>query len=447
MNIKKPSVAGMFYSKNKEELQNQIEYFKNVNKNTYEYKTRAVIVPHAGLIYSGRLAFEGISQIDRNIKNIFIFGPSHHMAFNGIAITSFDAWETPLGSININRDICIELQNIFNANINDKAFAPEHSIEVELPIIQSIFDDVKIIPILVGNEDVNKIKEIINYYYPNKQNAFIISSDLSHFFTDKEAKKIDGKTARLIESGTKYAILSEQACGHTGITGLINFANQNNFSLIRIDQTNSAEISNDPSSVVGYGAWFLFEGTKNDFLKQYYSKFIIDLCKKTLLSAFGEQTQFPVYPQIFNQFGACFVTLEEDQQLRGCIGSIIAYRPLIEDITEHTKDAAFNDSRFMPLEQNELQHLEYSVSLLSTPTKVFFENEQDLLNKIVQNKDGIIIKDKGKTGVYLPVVWEQFQKKQDFLNSLKVKAGFTEDYFSNTLEAYKFEATSIKEEK
>lgn len=447
MRIKKPSVAGMFYSKNKEELQNQIEYFKNINKNTYEYKTRAVIVPHAGLIYSGRLAYEGISQIDRNIKNIFIFGPSHHVAFEGVAITSFDAWETPLGSIEINKDICIELHNIFNANINDEAFAPEHSIEVELPIIQYIFNNIKIIPILVGNEDVNKIKEIINYYYPNKQNAFIISSDLSHFFTDKEAKKIDEKTARLIESGINYEILSEQACGHIGITGLINFANQNNFSLIRIDQTNSAEISNDLSSVVGYGTWFLFEGTKNDFLKQYYSKFIIDLCKNTLLSAFGKKITSSAYPQIFNQFGACFVTLEENKQLRGCIGSIIAYRPLIEEIIDHTKDAAFNDDRFMPLEQNELQHLEYSVSLLSTPTKVFFENEQDLLNKIIQNKDGIIIKDKGKTGVYLPVVWEQFQNKQDFLNSLKVKAGFTKDYFSNTLEAYKFEATSIKEEK
>ena len=72
MNIKKPSVAGMFYSKNKEQLQSQIEYFKNINKNTYEYKSRAVIVPHAGLMYSGRLAFEGISQIDKDVKNIFI---------------------------------------------------------------------------------------------------------------------------------------------------------------------------------------------------------------------------------------------------------------------------------------------------------------------------------------------------------------------------------------
>ena len=447
MTIKKPSVAGMFYPKDKEELQQQIEYFKQINKNTYEYKTRAVIVPHAGLIYSGRLAYEGISQIDGNIKNIFIFGPSHHIAFKGIAITSFNTWETPLGQIAINKDICKELQNIFHANINNNAFAPEHSIEVELPIIQSIFHDVKIIPILVGNEDPIKINEIINHYYKNKQNAFVISSDLSHFFTDEEAKKIDGKTAQLIESGDNCQINAEQACGHIGITGLINFANQNNFSLIRIDQTNSAEISNDLSSVVGYGTWFLFEGTKNDFLKQYYSNFIIDLCKNTLQSVFEKKDIKPTYPQIFNQLGACFVTLEENQRLRGCIGSIIAYRPLFEDIIEHAKDAGFNDTRFNPITKDELPYLEYSISLLSTPTKIFFKNEEDLLNKIVKDKDGIIIKDKDKTGVYLPVVWEQFQNKQDFLNSLKVKAGFTEDYFSNTLEAYKFEATSIKEEK
>ena len=446
MKTKEPSVAGTFYPKDKNELTKQIQHFATINKNTYQYKTRAVIVPHAGLIYSGRIAYEGLNQIDKNVKNIFIFGPSHHVAFRGIVLSSFDAWKTPMGVIEINKDICNDLQHNFSANINDEALKPEHSIEIEVPIIQYLFKDVKIVPVLIGNEEPQKIKEIIEYYYKDKGNAFIISSDLSHFFTDEEAKKIDEKTAQMIESNKNIEITSEQACGHIGISGLMQFVNQNNFSLIRIDQTNSGEISKDKSSVVGYGTWLLFEGNKNEYIKQYYSDLIIDLCKKTLKSFFEKTTIQIVYPYVFKQQGACFITLEKNNNLRGCIGSIVPYRSLIEEIIEHTKDAAFNDSRFKPLEENELQQLKYSISILSTPTKISFTDETDLLKKIVKDKDGIIIKDKDHSGVYLPCVWEQLPDKREFLNSLKVKAGFTEDYFSDTLEVYRFDTTYIKED-
>ncbi|MBQ3310700.1 AmmeMemoRadiSam system protein B [bacterium] len=443
--IKEPSVAGSFYTNDIQALKTQIESFANESKNKYEYKTRAVIVPHAGLVYSGRLAFEGISQIDNNVENIFIFAPAHRVGFDGIALSSFDKWKTPLGEIDVNQNICKELIEKYNAKFNDNAVAPEHSIEIEIPIIQSLFNNVNIIPILIGKADFKIVFDIINEYYPNTKNGFIISSDLSHFLSDKAAQELDNKTAQMIETGNINGFTFEQACGALGIAGLVEFANKNNYSLIRIDMTNSSLTTNDKSSVVGYGCWFLYEGDKNEFIKRYYKDFVIDIAKLVLKTSFTNEKVKINYPQVFNEFGACFVTLEKSEQLRGCIGSIIAHQPLIADLLQHAKDAAFNDYRFNPVTENELKDIKVSISILTEPKKIDFNDEEDLLNKMVPNIDGIIIKDEQYQAVYLPVVWEQLPDKRDFLNSLKMKAGLSPTHFSKTFEAYRFESIYIKE--
>ena len=443
--IKEASVANTFYTGNAQDLKLQIENFKETSKNLYTCPARAVIVPHAGLVYSGRLAYEGISQLDKNIKNIFIFAPSHRVGFDGIAISGYDGWETPLGVCEVNFDICKELNEKFGANINDDAMAAEHSIEVELPIIQSVFESVKIVPVLIGKEDAAKIAEIIEYYYPNKQNGFVISSDLSHYLTNERAKATDKITAQMIETGAISGFKYEQACGAVGIVGLVSFANKNKFSMIRIDLANSSEVSEDTSRVVGCGAWFLYEGNKNDFIAKYHSGFTIDLCKLIVQSEFDQKQLSIIYPQVFDQPGACFVTIEKNGRLRGCIGSIIAYRALITDLVEHAKDAAFKDMRFSPVREEELPDLKFAVSILTEPKKIVFENEKQLMEKIVPNEDGIIIRDGDKQAVYLPSVWEELPDKNEFMKSLKVKAGMKEDHFSETFEAFKFYTIYIKE--
>jgi hypothetical protein len=443
--IKEPSVAGSFYTDDKNALNEQIESFAKQSKNMYEYQTRAVIVPHAGLVYSGRLAYEGISQLDKSIKNLFIFAPAHRVGFEGLALSSYDKWKTPLGEISVNQGVCFELIEKFGANYNDDAIAPEHSLEIEVPIIQKIFDDVRIIPVLVGRADFNIISKIISYYYSNKENGFIISSDLSHFLTDENAKKLDIVTAQMIENGNLNGFRFEQACGALGIAGLVDFANKNEYSLIRIDMANSSAVTGDKSSVVGYGCWFLYEGDKNEFVKEYYSDFVINLVKTVLKSSFDKEKVVIDYPQVLDEFGACFVTLEKFNNLRGCIGSIIAHQPLIMDLVQHSKDAAFNDHRFNPVVQSELADLKVSISILTEPKKIVFSGEEDLLNKMVPNIDGIIIKDGNYQAVYLPVVWEQLPDKKEFLNSLKMKAGLPPTHFSSTFEAYRFETIYIKE--
>ena len=346
--------------------------------------------------------------------------------------------------IEINNDINKELQDNFGLKINDDAFAPEHAVEIQVPVIQSVFKDVKIIPVLVGKSSPEMVEKIIKHYYPDKTNGFIISSDLSHFLKDEEAKKLDNLTAQMIESGACSGFRYEQACGAVGIIGLVEFARKNDFSLIRIDMTNSSAVTGDTSSVVGYGCWFLYEGKKNDFLKKYYSEFILNLCRLSINSRFDRREMKVRIPYVFYQPGACFVTLEKNNILRGCIGSIIAHRPLIEDLILNAKSAAFQDPRFKPVEIEEVLELDVAVSLLSEPQIMSFESEEDLLNQIVPFKDGIIIKDGNYQAVYLPSVWEQIPDKKGFLNSLKIKAGLPSNYFSKTFQAYRFETDYIK---
>ena len=446
--IKPNSVAGRFYPEDKEELVSFLDdAFKN-NRKQYNYSTRAVIVPHAGYIYSGQLASEGIQYLDKSAKNIFIIAPSHYIGIDGIAVSSSDFWETPLGQIEVNQKINQVLINDLDAEFNDKAIAPEHSLDVQVPFIQKIFPSAKIVPILVGDAKPEQITNLISHFWNDKNNAFVISSDLSHFHHDTEAREIDKVTAEMIETQEVTDFSHLQACGATGVLGLVGFAKQEGFSLIRINLQNSSVTSGDKTRVVGYGSWLLFEGTKEKFVKDNFSKLLMDICHKSILSGFETgrplQVQPLDFPEVLQQSGASFVTLEIDGDLRGCIGSIIANQSLIEDIAKNAFASAFSDSRFMPLTKEEYEFLDIAISLLSAPSKMEFKDENDLLNQIEKDIDGIIIQDGYSRAVYLPSVWEQLPDKKLFLNSLKQKAGLSASHFSKTFMAYRFRTEYIK---
>lgn len=442
--IRPASAAGKFYTSDKAELLAQLDYFSHNNSYDYDYKTRAIIVPHAGYIYSGQLASEGFQYLDKNVKNIFIIAPSHYVALKNPAISAFDKWSTPLGEIEVNQEMNNELVQRFGCEFEDDAFKNEHASEVQVPFIQKFFEHVKIVPILAG-PNPEKITKIIATYYPDPENAFVISSDLSHFYDTVKARKIDNVTAEMIEMKDVEKFNSEQACGSVGILGLVNFAKNKSYSLIRVGMVNSGDVTGDTASVVGYGSWLLYEGAKNIFIKKYFSDFVINTCKNSILSEFGQEPQIcQKTPVVFNELGASFVTLEKGNNLRGCIGSIIAHRPLIEDLVKNSQSSAFSDPRFPPLKKEEFDDLSINVSLLSEPEKMIFDDEADLINQIRPFEDGIIIKERSYQAVYLPSVWEQLPEKTMFLNSLKVKAGLSENYFSQTFEAYRFTTEYIK---
>lgn len=443
-NIKKAFVAGRFYPGNKDELKNLIESFKKETPPSSNYQSRAIIVPHAGYIYSGRLAVQGFQYLDKNVKTVFVISPAHKERVFGCAIADYEAFETPLGEIEVNKESTKEIARLFKCKVCNDAFETEHAIEVQLPLIQTFLPNAKIVPIIYGCEDYKNISEILKHLWQNKENGFVISSDLSHFYPEKDALRVDYFTANLIETNEVKNFEADMACGAVGICGIADFAKENDFSLVRVGVTNSGEITGDTSSVVGYGSWFLYESGKNEYIKEYFSKTVLDICKSSIESGLQLGNSLPQdYPEVLEERGACFVTLKIHGQLRGCIGSIIAHRPLMQDLIKNAHAAAFSDPRFNSLTLDEFETLQIEVSLLSKPEKIDFADEDDLLNKITPHKDGLILRDGCNQGVYLPAVWEQLPDKKVFLASLKVKAGIDKTQCRESLDAQKFYTTMI----
>ena len=452
---KSPVFAGSFYPEKPEELTNLLNSYKQEIKE--EYKSKAIIVPHAGIVFSGYAAMAGFQHLELN-ENIFIIAPSHHESFMNIALPEYSYFETPLGSLEVNNRLIKDIAEKFPCLISNEVFDKEHSIEVQLPFIQNLFcpqvqsaiDFVKglkkigrklrIVPVLVGDCDYRLISDLISTYWENS--SFVISSDLSHYYTQQECRQIDTYTATIIETGKIEFMQREQACGLTGIKGLVDFANNNDCSMIRIMMYNSGDISKETDKVVGYGSWFMYTDSRNDFIEQYCSKYILRTARESIAAALRGEEYIPKeIPPVLTEYGASFVTLKINNELRGCIGSVYPTKPLILDLVDNAKNSAFNDPRFAPLTEEEFERAEISVSILSAIERINFKDERDLLSKIYPH--GVIIADRDKRAVYLPVVWEQLPDREVFLNSLKEKAGLRADYFSRSLEAYKFDAIYI----
>jgi len=455
---KKPAFAGSFYPDKADEITNLLNSYKQAS--IVDYKSKAIIVPHAGVYYSGYAAMAGFQQLELN-ENIFIIAPSHHVPFKNIAMPAYTYFDTPLGSIEVNNRLIKEIAEKFPSSISNEPFDNEHSIEVQLPFLQNIFypqiqsamDFVKglknigrrfrIVPILVGECDYRLISDLISTYW--EKASFVISSDLSHYYTMQEARQLDTYTATIIETGKLDAFQRHQACGLAGIMGLVEFANNNDCTMIRSMMYTSGDITKEIDRVVGYGSWFLYGNSKNEFIERFFSKYVLDTAKRSIASSFGNDPFVPRdIPGVFSEYGASFVTIKSNDQLRGCIGSIYPTKPLILDIIDNAQNAAFKDTRFEPLTPEELLNIKLEVSILSSIEKIEFKDERDLISKIYPH--GIIISERDKRAVYLPVVWEQLPDREIFLKSLKEKAGLPRDYFSRTFEAYKFSTTLITEQ-
>lgn len=150
------------------------------------------------------------------------------------------------------------------------------------------------------------------------------------------------------------------------------------------------------------------------------------------------------YDSLLCESGASFITLEINHQLRGCIGSLEAYRPLIEDVAENAFAAAFRDPRFSPVDAQEVDQLHYHLSILDKPEPVTFSSESDLLEKIRPGIDGLILQDKGHRGTFLPSVWESLPEPVLFLSHLKQKAGLPPNYWSDTIQIERYTVENIE---
>ncbi len=453
-----PAVAGLFYAATPQMLEQEVSGYLRGVESAYESVPKILIVPHAGYRYSASAAAKAygpLAAFSERIKYVVLLGPSHRVALNGAALSSADGFFSPLGKVPVDRELTAQLAAHKSFAVNDAAHRDEHSLEVQLPFLQKVLTDFKIVPIVYGAINPQETAEVLLPYLQREDTLLVVSADLSHYYPYEEAQAADWETAAQINA-VSPEIDSRQSCGAEGINSALILAQMLHLRPKILSLINSGDTGGNRERVVGYGAWvFAQDGAlerETAALESYaavYRKDLLRIARTALEEAVLHGRSFEPdradYPdQLFDK-GASFVTLDKDFSLRGCVGSLQPRRAVALDIAENAYNAALKDSRFLPVESKELEKLQISVSLLTGFEAVDYQSEEDLLAQVRAGVDGLVIRDGSRQGVFLPSVWKQLPEKKDFFDQLKLKAGMSPSYWSNAIKVYRFRTVEIKE--
>ena len=267
-NIRPPAVASMFYPGGATELRKAVQnYLSNADteedvsqlKKEEIAELRTLIVPHAGYIYSGKIAASAYRLLEQNqnrFKRVLLLGPAHRAWLQGAAFPETDAFETPLGEITLDKELIEKILAEFSwISVSDEAHSEEHCLEVQLPFLQETLGDFELLPLVVGETKTEQITEIIQQFSEDSETLIVISTDLSHFHDYQTAREIDARTANAIELLEQNRISTEDACGAYPLRGALLAASQNQWNVHRLGLCNSGDTAGDRGRVVGYGAW------------------------------------------------------------------------------------------------------------------------------------------------------------------------------------------------
>lgn len=255
--IRKPAVAGMFYPADPRQLDAMIQgYLRSAHAE--EAAPKAIIAPHAGYIYSGPVAATAYRQLAKDravIRRIVLLGPSHRVPFYGLAMSSADYFETPLGRVPLDREAMDTLRGLPAVQVLDDAHAMEHSLEVHLPFLQEVLDDFHLVPLVVGDVSPREVAAVLETLWDGEETRIVISSDLSHYHDYETAHRLDRATSQAIEALRPQDIQYEDACGRNPINGLLVAARERGLQAKTLDLRNSGDTAGPKDQVVGYGAY------------------------------------------------------------------------------------------------------------------------------------------------------------------------------------------------
>jgi MEMO1 family protein len=475
---REPYAAGKFYSSDKETLTKDLaQLFSSCVKTTKNWKVRAIISPHAGYEYSGRIAASAFSCLPKNAvyKNIFIIGSSHTMAFDGASVYHTGDYVTPLGKLKVNREIADKLRKNSIFIFPETAHTHEHSLENQMPFIQYYFQNPPlIVPIIIATDNLRTIKAIAEALRPwfTDDNLFVISSDFSHYPPYKDAREVDKNTADAIITGDSETFLKTlqtndeksvpelvtSMCGWTSGLTLLYLVNKDpKLEFKKISYSNSGDTpSGDKNKVVGYNAIALIEknakspsdqgmDSEVSFTKEEINQ-LFSIARNSIKKMLFENKSLTIdpatiSPNLKKNMGA-FVTLNIGNDLRGCIGRFTSTDPLYEVVNQMAVASAFEDTRFSPLSKEEFNKVKIEISVLGPLKKI---ND---ISEIVLGKHGIYITKDSRSGTMLPqVATGNHWTLEQFLGyTSRDKAGLGWEGWKNA-DIYIYEAVVLEENK
>jgi AmmeMemoRadiSam system protein B/AmmeMemoRadiSam system protein A len=427
--IRNAAVAGLFYPGDPRVLAAEVESLLGASGEPAPRLgfPKALIVPHAGYVYSGPVAARAYDELVAargSVRRVVLLGPVHRVPVRGLAVPGAQAFATPLGTIPIDAEALAAVRDLPQVVQSDAAHALEHSLEVQLPFLQTQLGDFSLVPFAVGMAGVHEVAEVIERLWGGRETLIVLSTDLSHYHTYEEARRLDGATvsriARLAED-----LDHDEACGATPLNGLLAVAKRKGLGVRLLEVCNSGDTAGGKERVVGYSSFALDEPDSRLSVAEAGAT-LLQLARSAVEGRLLGSARTVDAPWLA-QPGATFVTLTREGQLRGCIGSLRAARPLGLDVAENALGAAFGDPRFPAMSAAEWPRVRVEVSLLSTPKSVAFADEDDLLAQLVAGEDGVILEAEGRRATFLPQVWESLADKRQFLRELARKAGLPAD--------------------
>jgi len=449
MPVTRPAaVAGLFYPDSPIELKHTLtDLLANAKVTTLARPPKALIVPHAGYIYSGAVAasaYARLGDLRGRIRRVVLLGPTHRVYVRGLALPEAERFATPLGEVQLDREGMQQLSGLPQVTQSAAAHQMEHSLEVQLPFLQQVLGDFKLLPLAVGEATAAEVAEVLETVWGGDETLIVISSDLSHFLPDAVARKVDGGTVDAILALNSH-LNHEQACGATPVNGLLLAARKHGLRPVALDVRNSSDTAGDPERVVGYAS-FAFEAEVNeDQSDTEKGSTLLKLARSEIASKLGHETAFPTQASWLQEPGASFVTLTRQGELRGCIGTLEAHRPLGLDVRENAVAAAFRDPRFMPLTREEFDDIRVEVSLLSPTEALAVASEEHALATLRPGIDGVVFEYGHYRSTFLPQVWEQLPEPAEFLAHLKRKAGLSMDFWSESVRLSRYTVSKWKE--
>ena len=466
-----PAVAGSFYPANPADLKHMLEGFFSQKSPGPTGDPLALVVPHAGYVFSGEVAAAGFQKIDRdkNYTHIFIIGPAHRTWFNGAAIYTLGDFITPLGHVPVDPLALDLVQKHKLVTDNPSPHKLEHCIEVQLPFLQYwLRKSFSIIPILIGGESektAEVLAEMLAPYFTD-ENLFVISADFSHYPSMENAVKADKLTADAIASNNPAEFLRTirqneenyspelvtSICGWLPALTLLKItARIPGTEYRKLMYRNSGHSTHgDREKVVGYQAMAVYgnpESHQDIDLPESDKRQLLELARSTIVSYLNHRN-LPQVPEeslssdLTRKAGA-FVTLRKDGELRGCIGNFSSQSFLYQTVKEMAISAATRDTRFSPVTLREMEKIDIEISVLSPMKRIATASDFRL------GKDGIYIRKGNRAGTFLPQVAEEtgWTKKEFLGHCSRDKAGLEWDSWKERdVELYTYQALIFSEE-
>jgi MEMO1 family protein len=262
--VRSAAVAGMFYPKAPPALATEVRAHLSHAAAARPAATaapKAIIVPHAGYVYSGIVAAAAYARLEAargTIRRVVLLGPTHRVHVRGLALPTAQAFATPLGTVSVDHEAAVAVLALPQVRENDAAHASEHSLEVQLPFLQTALGEFSIVPLAVGDATPEDVADVIDLLWGGPETLIVVSSDLSHYHRYAEAREIDRATAETVLA-LSATVDHEQACGATPVNGLLLSARRHGLRPELLDLRNSGDTAGDKSRVVGYASFAFTE--------------------------------------------------------------------------------------------------------------------------------------------------------------------------------------------